>query len=156
MLVSHPASLSENSRNQNFLTTTGLEWLFWVAHLYFQGICSRVSLMVFYLFFTSSLGLSFLSCSTYSLAIGFLLYRVLRLVLSTFSDEGSFAYSFLQPFSVEILWHHSQRLQRAFTAAMFAVLDFCCGTCVSPWLCIAMDLLVLVQVTHRNHYPTTL
>lgn len=100
----------------------------------------------------------FLSCSTYPLAIRFLFYMVLRLVLSIFSDEGSFAWSLLLFLSTVFCGDTLASLP-AFTASIYGghvcCSRCCCGTCVSPWLCIAIDLLVLVQVTNRNHYPTT-
>src|SRR6266550_7485905 len=66
-----------------------------------------------------------LSCSTYPLAIGFLFYRVLRLVLSIFSDEGLFAWSLLL-FPSTVFCGDTLASLPAFTASIYGG-HVCCS-----------------------------
>ena len=67
----------------------------------------------------------FLSCSTYPLAIGFLFYRALRLVLSIFSDEGLFAWSLLL-FPSTVFCGDTLASLPAFTASIYGG-HVCCS-----------------------------
>lgn len=85
----------------------------------------------------------FLSWSTHPLAIGFLFHRVLRLVMSTFSDGSSFAWCLLffpSTVSVETLWHHSQHSQRALRGPLLLFYILLWDLC-------------LILVTYCNRFP---
>ena len=89
----------------------------------------------------------FLSCSTYPLAIRFLFYRVLRLVLSTLSDGGPFAWSLLL-FPSTVFCGDTLTSLPAFTASIYG--DHVCCSRLLLW-----DLrLALVMYCDRFACPS--